>query len=94
MKVISHTGKFVFFMIHSQSEQKVVATSMASAQGLFMQLKHVENIVEEYKDIFSSPTRVPMHYHVKHLIHITLSAPIPNGSVYHRSLMKNEEIKR
>jgi hypothetical protein len=33
-KVISQTGKFVFFMIHSQSEQKVEATSMTSIQGL------------------------------------------------------------
>jgi hypothetical protein len=30
-KVISQTEKFVFFMIHSQSEQKVTTTSMASA---------------------------------------------------------------
>ena len=38
-KVISQTDKFVFFMIHFQSEQKVVATSMASTQGLSMQQK-------------------------------------------------------
>jgi hypothetical protein len=29
-KVISQTKKFVFFVIHSQSERKVAATSMAS----------------------------------------------------------------
>jgi hypothetical protein len=55
-KVISQTEKFVFFMIHSQSEQKVTTTSMASAQGLSMQQKQVDKIMEEYKDIFSSPT--------------------------------------
>jgi hypothetical protein len=55
-KVISQTGKFVFFMIHSQSEQKVTTTSMASAQGLSMQQKQVDKVMEEYKDIFSSPT--------------------------------------
>jgi hypothetical protein len=37
--VISQADKFVFFIIHSQSEQKVVATSMASAQGLSMHQK-------------------------------------------------------
>jgi hypothetical protein len=36
-KVISQTGKFVFFMIHSQSERKVAATSMASATDLSTQ---------------------------------------------------------
>jgi hypothetical protein len=29
-KVLSQTGKFVFFMIRAHSKQKVVATSMAS----------------------------------------------------------------
>jgi hypothetical protein len=36
-KVISQIGKFVFFMIHAQSEWKVAATSMDSATGLSMQ---------------------------------------------------------
>jgi hypothetical protein len=92
-KVISQTEKFVFFMILSQSEQKVTATSMASAQGLSMQQKQVDKIVEEYKDIFSSPTGVSRHCQVKHSIDLTPGAPLPNGPVYHRSLMENEEIK-
>jgi hypothetical protein len=36
-KVISQTEKFVFFMIHAQSEWKVATTSMASMIGLSMQ---------------------------------------------------------
>jgi len=48
-------------MIHSQSEQKVAATSMASMTDLSTQQKKVDKIVEEYKDIFSSSTRVPLH---------------------------------
>jgi hypothetical protein len=58
-KVISQTRKFVFFMIFSQSEQKVITTSMTSTQGLSTQQKRVDKVVEEYKDIFSSPTGVP-----------------------------------
>jgi hypothetical protein len=50
--------------------------------------------MEEYKDIFSSPTGVPMHYPVNHPIDLTPSAPFPNGPFYHRSLMENDEIKR
>jgi hypothetical protein len=50
-------------------------------------------IVEEYKDIFSSPTGVPMHCQVKHPIDLTPGAPLSNGPVYHRSLMENDEIK-
>jgi hypothetical protein len=50
-------------------------------------------IVEEYRDIFSSPIGVPMHYQVKHPIDITLGALLPNGPVYHRSLIENDEIK-
>jgi hypothetical protein len=61
-KVTSQTGKFVFFMIHTQSEQKVERTSMAFSTGLSMQHKKVDKVKEEYKEIFSSPTRVPLHY--------------------------------
>jgi hypothetical protein len=50
--------------------------------------------MEEYSHIFSSPTRVPVHYQVKHPIDLTPSAPLPNGSIYHHSILENEEIKR
>jgi hypothetical protein len=47
-KVISQTGKFFLFMIHSQSEWKVTSTSMASTQGSSMQQKQVDKVMEEY----------------------------------------------
>ena len=50
--------------------------------------------MEEYSYIFSSPTRVPLHCQVKHPIDLNLDASLPNGIVYHRSLLENEEIKR
>jgi hypothetical protein len=53
----------------------------------------VDNIVEEHKDIFSSLTRVPVHYQVKHSIDLTPSAPLPNGPVYMSSVMEIEKIK-
>jgi hypothetical protein len=80
-------------VIHAHSKKKVIATSLASTQSLSLQQKQVDGIVEEYKDIFSSPTRVPMHCQVKHPIDLTPSAPLPNGLVYHHSLMENDEIK-
>jgi hypothetical protein len=36
-KVISHTRKFIFFVIHSHSKHKVVATYVASTQSLSLQ---------------------------------------------------------
>jgi hypothetical protein len=53
----------------------------------------VDKVVEEYKDIFTSPNGVPLHYQVKHSIDLTPSAPLPNGPLYRRSLLENEEIK-
>jgi hypothetical protein len=58
-----------------------------------LQQKQVDEIMEEYRDIFSLPTMVSMHCQVKHPIDLTPSAPLPNGPVYHRSLMENDEIK-
>jgi hypothetical protein len=67
---------------------------MASTQSLSLQQKQVDMIMEEHKGIFSPPTEVPTHYQVKHPIDLTLSEPLPNGPVYHLSLMENDEIRR
>jgi hypothetical protein len=93
-KVISQTGKFIFFVICAHSKQKVATTSMDSTQSLSLQQKQVDGIVEEYRDIFSSPIGVPTHCQVKHPIDLTPGAPLPNGLVYHHSLMENDEIRR
>jgi hypothetical protein len=63
-KVISQTKKFVFFMILSQSERKIAATSRAFAVDLSTQQKQVDKVVAEYKYIFSSPIGVPLHCQV------------------------------
>jgi hypothetical protein len=93
-KLILQTGKFVFFVICAHNKNKVIATSVASTQRLSLQQKQVDGIVEEYRDIFCSPTRVPTHYQVKHLIDLTPDTPLPNGSVYLCLLMENDEIRR
>jgi hypothetical protein len=93
-KVISQTEKFVFFVIRSQSEKNIRATSKASATDLSTQQKQVDKFMEEYKDIFSSPTGVPLYCQVNHPIDLTHNTPLPNGPVYHHSLLDNEEIKR
>jgi hypothetical protein len=92
-KVISQTRKFVFFVIHAHSKQKVVATSMASTQSLSFHQKQVDEIVEEHRDIFASPTGVPTHCQVKHPIDLTPDAPLPNGPVYGCLLMENDKIR-
>ena len=59
-KVISQTGKFVFFMIRSQNKRNIVTTSRVSAADLSTQQKQVDKVMEEYLDIFSSPIGVPL----------------------------------
>jgi hypothetical protein len=54
----------------------------------------MDKVVEEYQDIFSSLTRLPLHYQFKHPINLTPGALLPNGPVYHHSLLENEEIKQ
>jgi hypothetical protein len=93
-KVISQTKKFFFFFIGSQSERNIVATSRDFVADITTQKKKVDKVVEEYSYIFSSPTQVPLHCQVKNPIDLTPDASLPNGSVYHHSLLENEEIKR
>jgi hypothetical protein len=66
---------------------------VAFTQSLSLQWKKVDGTMEDYKDIFSSPTGVPTHCQVKHPIYLTPDAPLPNGPFYRRSMMENDEIK-
>eukprot|EP00253_Pinus_taeda_P015620 PITA_15620 len=50
-------------MIHPQGKKKVMAT--ASTQGSSSQQQQMDKVVEEYRDIFASPTRVPLHCQLK-----------------------------
>eukprot|EP00253_Pinus_taeda_P016886 PITA_16886 len=54
----------------------------------------MDKIVEEYEDIFTSPEGVPLHCQVKHSIDLTPGAPLPNGPIYRRSVLENNEIRR
>jgi hypothetical protein len=44
-KVVSQIKKFVFFMIHSQSDRNIIATSMASMSNLSTQQKKVDKVI-------------------------------------------------
>jgi hypothetical protein len=79
-------------VIRAHNKHKVIATSVASTQSLSLQQKKVNGIMEEYRDIFCSPTGVPTYFQFKHPIDLTLEKPLPNGPVYHCSLMENYEI--
>jgi hypothetical protein len=54
----------------------------------------MDKVVEEYEDIFTSPAGVTLHCQVKHPIDLTLGTPLPNGPIYQRSVLDNDEIKR
>jgi hypothetical protein len=81
-------------VICAHSKKKVFSTSVASINNLSLQQKQVEGIMEEYIDNFSSPARVLKHYQVNHLIDLSPGAPLPNGPMYHHSLMENEKMRR
>jgi len=54
----------------------------------------MDKVVKEYEDIFTSPAGVPLHCQVKHSIDLTPGAPLPNGPIYRRLVLENNEIKR
>ena len=56
--------------------------------------QQMDKVMEEYEDIFTSPTGVPLHCQVKHPINLTPGAPLPNGPIYRCSVLENDEIKR
>lgn len=71
-----------------------MATSTISIQGSSAQQQWMEKVMQEYKDIFTSLIGVPLHCQVKNSINITLGVLLPNESMYRRSIMENDQIKR
>jgi long-subunit acyl-CoA synthetase (AMP-forming) len=59
-KVISHTEKFILFIVCSKDAQKSATTTASSTPSI--QQKH---IFKEKEDIASSPTMVPTQYPIK-----------------------------
>jgi hypothetical protein len=54
----------------------------------------MDKVMEEYENIFTSPTRVPLHCQVKHPINLTPGASFPNGTIYRHSVLENDKIKK
>eukprot|EP00253_Pinus_taeda_P012025 PITA_12025 len=83
-------------MIFPQGKKKVVATH--SRQGSSAQQQQMDKVVEEYRDIFASPTRVPLHYHVNHSIDLTLAqrakyfSKIDLKSFYHQVPIEHSDV--
>ena len=65
---------------------------MTSRQGSSACQQQMDKVVEEYGDIFTPPTGVPLHCQVKHPIDLTPGALLPNGLMYRHSLLENGEI--
>ena len=81
-------------MINPQQSKKSAATSRLTDQCNSRQQEQIDNILEEYHNIFQAPDGVPLHCQVKHSIELVPGSPLPNASVYKRSILKNEEIHR
>ena len=86
-KLIPKMGKFVFLVIHPQGKNKSMDTT--SRQSPFSWQQHMAKVVEEDRDIFISPTRMPLHCQVKHPIDLTPGAPLPNGLIYQCYVLEN-----
>ena len=72
-KIVSKTRKFIFLTTRSQGKRNIVATT--SKQGSRARLQQMDKVMEEYEEIFSSLTEVPLHCQDKHSIDLTPNAP-------------------
>ena len=91
-KLISKTEKFVFLMTQPQGKKNIMA--MTSRHGPSTRQQQMDKVMKEYRDIFTSPTGVPLHCQVKHPIDLTPGSSLPNGPIDRRSVLENDEIKR
>ena len=91
-KIISQTKKFVFLMIFPSWKEEdcghsfqigLLFTATADGQGRGGVQGH-----------FLLTYGVPLHCQVKHSINLTPGVSLPNGPIYQRSVLENDEIKR
>ena len=88
-KLISKIKNFFFLMICPQGKK-----ATTSRQHFSEWQQQMDKVVEEYGEIYTSTTGVPLHYQVKHSIDLTPGAPLPNEQIYRHSNLENDEIKR
>ena len=94
-KLISQTRKLIFCLVWSQSKGKIVATSMTPVEGSSKkQQNQMDMVMKAYRNFFSSPTRTSLHYQVRHSLDLTQRAPLPNGSIYHYSILEYSKYKQ
>ena len=93
-KLINHAQKFALIMIKPQHSRNTAAMSRLTDQRSSQQQQHINNILEEYQNIFQAPDKVPLHCQVKHSIELVPSSSLPNAFIYRRSILENEEIHR
>jgi len=79
-KIISQTRKFIFLTARSQGKRNIVATT--SKQGSPAQPQQMDKVMEEYEDIFSSLTEVPLHCQDKPSIELTPNALPPDVAIH------------
>ena len=85
-KIVSQNRKFIFLTTHSHGKKKIVATT--SKQGSPAQLQQMYKVVEDYEDIFSSPTEVPLHCQDNHSIYLTPGALPLDVAIPHATTQK------
>eukprot|EP00253_Pinus_taeda_P002519 PITA_02519 len=78
---------------HAVYKSRPRAVIITLGNQLYM-IPEMDKVVEEYEDIFTSPVGVPLHCQVRHSIDLTPGALLPNGLIYRRSVLENDEIKR
>ena len=79
-------------MIRAQDEE--IISIPEPVRVLTTQQKQMDLMLQKYQDVFTSPTGVPFQCKVKHPIDLIPGTPLPNGPIYRRSVLENDEIKR
>ena len=93
-KLFNHAQKFALTMIRPQHSRNTPATSRLTKQHSSQQQQQIDNILEEYHNIFQAPDGVPLHCQVKHSIELVLGSSLPNTFFYKISIVENEEIHK
>ena len=81
-------------MIKPQHPRNIATTSQFTNQFKSRQQQHIDNVLDEYQNVFQEPNGVPLRCQVKHSIELVPSSSLPNTFVYRRTIIKNEEIQR
>ena len=89
-RLVNSSKNFVLMIVKAKEDETSEAFKGCDPKHKDEMVK----VVSAYDDLFQEPKGLPPKREIQHEIQLQPEAPLPNISMYHLSVLQNEEIKK